>query len=1293
MSSFLDLATVDFLLGQADAMSSWSKLGLLLCMAAVAVACYYVAKRIAERGQRPEAVVQWTLGLGLVSLTALVTYWTGWIIALWPLWVVVGMGVIAYVLAGYLQEFVGVRQASWRFAFALAVAAASALLVPHDAPVRAAGADVPVTSSEEEEATEEEAAGEEAAEEEATGEEAAGSQLTYAQYASVVTMAVLLLAFCVPYLFSKVLGERLRAPEYVWRATFILFTIFVAAFVVWEKEDEFGVGWPPKYGVDLQGGVNLIYEFEVDSDGQDAGSGRGMSRTEIQKTLVQQLSRRINPSGTSDIVVRPYGTAQVEIIVPEVNQDEVEAIKKLITTAGALEFRIVANPHKHGLLLGYAAKTDRENQLEDIVYDPDATGEERMELGRWVRVAREGSDVEGERGAFKYNPVNDTIRTIESDPKYWKNSPTGKTRILTLPPEVLGSATPEQDLADYLVQEKIRDIEVLVYTGSDDPLVTGEGLGMVSAGYENLDPIVNFNLKAGQASSRFSTLTYRNKPKVEEDEYNKLGILLDGELLSAPRIQSQINGRGQITGRFTQEEVDFLVEILRAGKLSTVLQKEPISENMMGAELGQSTINKGKQAIVGSLICVLVFVAIYYQFAGIVACLALVLNLLLVVAFMIMIKAAFTLPGMAGLILTVGMSVDANVLIFERIREELARGARLRMAIRNGFSRATTTIVDANLTTLITAIVLYVIGTDQIRGFAVTLILGILMSMYTAIFCSRVVFELAERGRRLTKLRMLRIVGETKIDFVGKRMMAMVLSIVIIGAGLVGVAMRGKDIFDIDFLGGTALTLQLNKPLDADQMGDKCAIAFKEEKDGKTYHFTLNSLKLKDVQDNTVWKLVTNVPIAKDLQDKVVKAFAEDLLSYSVTVGNWSSAKPSSPDKSESGLPLPPGAGLEPGKGDLGPPGGASLRRASRLAGPFFVSVSVDDDEPGKPAPDDDKAAADKAAADKAAADATPQEPAAKIPADPSGIGVGTTEGSAVVGRKSATVVLRFGQAGKQDSDSVGQAIAGASLLDKIKVAAGNLEEPIKLNDSDIDLKPLDDDHDPIPEWTIENSLRYQKWQVTLMQDQSVAERVIAKLETELSSTPIFHSSNTIGGKVAGDTQRLAIFAMLTSLLGIIGYIWIRFQRVVYGLAAVVALVHDVLVTLGAIALSAYAASSLGFLQIEAFSISLPVVAAFLTIVGYSLNDTIVVFDRIREVRGKSPDLTSTMINQSINETLSRTVLTSLTTLVVVVILFFFGGQGIHGFAFSLVIGVIVGTYSSIFVASPVLLWLSKARS
>ena len=175
---------------------------------------------------------------------------------------------------------------------------------------------------------------------------------------------------------------------------------------------------------------------------------------------------------------------------------------------------------------------------------------------------------------------------------------------------------------------------------------------------------------------------------------------------------------------------------------------------------------------------------------------------------------------------------------------------------------------------------------------------------------------------------------------------------------------------------------------------------------------------------------------------------------------------------------------------------------------------------------------------------------------------------------------------------------------------------------------------------------------------------------------------------MAGDTRNLAIAALLASLFGIVGYIWIRFQRVVFGVAAVIALVHDILITLGAIAVSAYVAKYLGFLLIDEFRISLPIVAAFLTIIGYSLNDTIVVFDRIREVRGKSPDLTAEMINTSINQTLSRTLLTSLTTLIVVAILYAIGGQGIHGFAFALVVGVMVGTYSSIFIASPALLWM-----
>jgi len=193
-----------------------------------------------------------------------------------------------------------------------------------------------------------------------------------------------------------------------------------------------------------------------------------------------------------------------------------------------------------------------------------------------------------------------------------------------------------------------------------------------------------------------------------------------------------------------------------------------------------------------------------------------------------------------------------------------------------------------------------------------------------------------------------------------------------------------------------------------------------------------------------------------------------------------------------------------------------------------------------------------------------------------------------------------------------------------------------------------------------------------------------------LEGTPVWLSANKIGSKVAGDMRTKAVVAILVSLLGIVGYIWIRFQRITFGLAAVVALVHDVAITLGAVAISFWLAKPLGFLQIEEFKISLPIVASFLTIIGYSLNDTIVVFDRIREVKGKNPKLTAEMINTSINQTLSRTLLTSITTFLVVFILYSFGGEGIHGFAFALLIGVVVGTYSSMFVASPALLMMSN---
>jgi SecD/SecF fusion protein len=216
---------------------------------------------------------------------------------------------------------------------------------------------------------------------------------------------------------------------------------------------------------------------------------------------------------------------------------------------------------------------------------------------------------------------------------------------------------------------------------------------------------------------------------------------------------------------------------------------------------------------------------------------------------------------------------------------------------------------------------------------------------------------------------------------------------------------------------------------------------------------------------------------------------------------------------------------------------------------------------------------------------------------------------------------------------------------------------------------------------------------VTIERDSAQALAALQNAERSFASDFVFPSSSEIGSQVAGKTKTMAAFAMLFSLIGIVLYIWFRFHKVAYGLAAVVALVHDVLITLGAVAVSYWLARyvpGMNYLGIEEFKISLPVVAAFLTLMGYSLNDTIVVFDRIREVRGKSPHLNASMLNLSINSTLSRTLLTSATTFLSIVILFYLGGEGIHAFSFTLIIGIIVGTYSSIFVASPILFWMSQ---
>jgi SecD/SecF fusion protein len=256
--------------------------------------------------------------------------------------------------------------------------------------------------------------------------------------------------------------------------------------------------------------------------------------------------------------------------------------------------------------------------------------------------------------------------------------------------------------------------------------------------------------------------------------------------------------------------------------------------------------------------------------------------------------------------------------------------------------------------------------------------------------------------------------------------------------------------------------------------------------------------------------------------------------------------------------------------------------------------------------------------------------------------------------------------------------INAPTLRDELEVTAKKLAVPAL----EIDLVNS--------QWDGRSNKAYSDWTVTFLSTERGAEAILNRLKGNLTSQTVWPSSSKIGPQVAGDTQKLAIVALIFSWLGIIVYVWVRFQRVVFGVAGVVALVHDVLVTVAAVAVSAWLARTkiFGLLLVDEFRIDLSMIAALLTIIGYSINDTIVIFDRIREVRGRSPELTRDMINLSVNQTLSRTLLTAWTVFMVVLILYAFGGEGIHGFAFAMLVGTVVGCYSSVYIAAPIVLWM-----
>ena len=517
------------------------------------------------------------------------------------------------------------------------------------------------------------------------------------------------------------LGRTLRVRDMSFKMGALIFVILVGISPFLNKLID---GRPPqeaiKLGIDLAGGTNLVYQLDREAMKAEKVSANA---SDLMSRMVAAITRRINPDGTKEVTVRQVGADRIEVIVPGADPEEVGRIKRLMTDLGTLEFAILANQrdHKQEITRAMALKpNDKEVRINNQI------------VARWVPV----------------KPIKQADGTEVPNPHF--------------------SAADEIAVRDVSDREraKLGFKEALVIMEPDpNKRITGRFLRRVSpTSDESGRPAVGFHFNS-QGGYLFRRLTRENAPMADGFE-RRLAAILDENIESAPTIRSEIGADGIIQGRFTAREVDQLVKVLNAGSLPVQLQKTPISEFTISPTLGTDVQEKGKLALVVSAVAVIVFMTGYYLFAGLVADFAMLLNLLLIVAIMSIIDAAFTLPGLAGLVLTAGMAVDANVLIYERIREELARGSSLRLAIHNGFDRALTAIVDSNVTTLISAVILYMIGSDQVRGFAVSLFIGLVINLYTAVTVSRMILEICERKRWITRLKMLQVIGHTNVDFV-----------------------------------------------------------------------------------------------------------------------------------------------------------------------------------------------------------------------------------------------------------------------------------------------------------------------------------------------------------------------------------------------------------------------------------------------------------------------------------------------------------------------------------------------
>jgi len=818
---------------------------------------------------------------------------------------------------------------------------------------------------------------------------------------------------------------------------------------------------PIALGLDLRGGTHIALEVDQ-SRGPVPDCRDAIRRAErVVRTRVEEL-------GTTERVVRLEGDCRLAVELPGAS-DPVRA-RAILQRAAFLEFRITdtREQFRHALpaidaalrRAGVTAEPvpGRGEPVAQLLVPDSAAADSAAPLSSLLRPGR----IPGE--FLVAAPQVARAESLLARPEARRALPRGIDLVWSTPGAASGPASYR---ALYAIDGK--------------SIVTGEDLEKAEAGVDPLThgPEVRFELNH-RGGRRFAEATGRNIG-------NYLAILLDGRLQGEPAvIRDQIgnSGRIELSGK-SLEEANDLALVLRAGALPVPLVV--VAQQTIGPSLGLDSIHDGVRACVLAVVLVVLVMGLYYRFAGVLAIGALGLYVLYSAGGLAVFGFALTLPGLAGFALAIGMAVDANVLIFERIREELAAGRTVGRAVHEGFRNAMSAIVDSNVTTALTAFVLYAIGTGPVQGFAVTLLVGLAASMFSAVFVTRTFFLVWLKARPALRTIPMRTVGllhGAKVNFLALRRWAYGLSAAVIVPGILWLALQGVT-YSIEFTGGTMVQVHTVDAVGADR-----------------------------------------------------------------------------------------------------------LREALRSAGLGSAEIQ-------------------------------------RFGSDREYVIRARLDGATTEARRTTAVTAAV---------NADRGYVMRAQPDRATLEDGRTEAVVSAVDA-----------------ALEQGLGAGSYQVG--------------------------RSGSVGPKVSSELQQKALIAIAVSFATTLVYLAFRFEWR-FGLAAVLATAHDVLATVA-------------FIRYLDLEVSLVIVAAILTVLGYSLNDTIVIFDRVRDnLRQKGKRAFADILNASINETLPRTVLTAGTTLVSALVLSFFAGEVIKPFALVMSFGIVVGTFSSIFVASPILHWIvERART